>query len=83
MSGAERERPKVAATTLGQPKTMEANGNPPFAHTGETCNRERGASRSRARRPRRYTGKHGRAPKLLESRPASPLMQPENWERAA
>lgn len=78
MSGPEKERPKVAATTLGQPKTVEANGSPFFAHAWETCKQGCGASRWRASGSWRYGDRRGRALRVSPSGSDALLIQREN-----
>lgn len=83
MRGPEKERPKVAATTLGQPKTVEANGSPFIAHTRETCKQRCGASSWRASGSWRYADRRDRARGVPLSGPDCLLIQPENREAAA
>jgi hypothetical protein len=83
MRGLEKERPKVAATTLGQPKTVEANGSPFFAYPGETCNRQWMAVHWRGSPLRRFSGKLGRLCKVLIPMLGCLIIQPENREAAA
>ena len=84
--GLETERPPLAATSEGQPSTVEANGNAPFAHTGAAGKPENeGQSADAARDGRkvasvayrssagkiwRYTGKRGRVLAMLAIMPA-------------
>ena len=82
MSGPEKERPKVAATTLGQPKTVEANGSPFIAHTRETCKQGCGASRWRASHAWRYGERRDGLRSVPLSGPGCLLIQPENREKA-
>lgn len=79
------ERPPVAATTKGQPKTVEANGTPHLAHSdaaGKPLESAESASRANgrtdaaetayldsARRIWRYTGKRARVHGMLARMP--------------
>lgn len=69
MRAAEKERPEVARTTPGQPKTVEANGSSSFAHTSEACKQGCVAFRSRAGKLWRYSGKRGRVLEMLATTP--------------
>ena len=83
MSGPEKERPKVAATTLGQPNTVEANGSPFIDHTSGTCKQGCGASRWRASHAWRSRERRVGLPSVPLSGPDCLLIQPENREAAA
>lgn len=83
MSRAEKKRPKVAATTLGQPKTVEANGSPFIAHTRKTCKQGCIPLRHRAGGWQRHSGRCGRMLEALTARFGSLLIQRENREEAA
>ena len=86
MMALETERPPVARRTEGQPNSVGANGNAPFAHTGAAGKPEKGARRAKALRDGRkvasiayrsptgeiwrYTGKRGRVLAMLATMPA-------------
>lgn len=75
MTAPETERPPVAVTTEGQPSTVEANGNAPFAHRGAAGKRGGEmrsavvAYRSASGGTWRYTGKRGRVLEMLATLP--------------
>jgi hypothetical protein len=83
MSGREKERPKVAATTLGQPKTVEANGSPFIADPGETCKQGCGVARWRSRTSWRYGYWRGGRRRGPFSRHGRLIIQAENRQVAA
>lgn len=83
MNRAEKERPKVAATTLGQPSTVEANGSPFIAHTSGTCKQGCGASRWRASGSWRHGDRRGKARGVSLSCSDALLIQRENRGAAA
>jgi hypothetical protein len=76
MTAPEMKRPPVAATTEGQPRLVEANGNRSFAHRGAAGKRGEGkrrtivAFRSAEGATWRYTGKRGRVLEMLAIMPA-------------
>ena len=78
----EKERPKVAATTLGQPNTVEANGSPFIAHTSGTCKQGWGASGWEASHTWRDGDRRGGLRGVPLSGPDCLLIQPENREKA-
>ena len=73
MSGAEIEQPPVAATTEGQPNTLEATGTTAFGQCGATGKRKMGGPfvgfRSAAGRTWHYEGKRARVLAMLASSP--------------
>lgn len=85
MMALETERPPLAATSEGQPSTVEANGNAPFAHRGAADKPIAGASgatgqqncakgaatafRASTGAVWRYRGKRGRVLAMLATSP--------------